>query len=114
MEKILEQSLLYDFYGELLNPHQKNIYEDFILSNLTLSEIAEEKGISRQAVHDSIRRSEATLYNYETKLHLIEKFLKVKKLTGEIKTMAALYEETTDSNLIKNIQMSADKILEEL
>ncbi|SHI29629.1 YlxM family DNA-binding protein [Parasporobacterium paucivorans] len=114
MEKILEQSLLYDFYGELLNPHQKNIYEDFALNNLTLSEIAEEKGISRQAVHDSVKRSEAALSGYEEKLHLIEKFLKIKELTSEIKSMSASFEATKDFQLIKKISSMADKILEEL
>ena len=48
MEKILEQSLLFDFYGELLTPHQKSIYEDFVQNDLTLGEIAGERGISRQ------------------------------------------------------------------
>ena len=50
MEKIVYQSLLYDFYGELLNVHQKNIYEDFVLNNIGISEIAQEQGISRQGV----------------------------------------------------------------
>ncbi len=41
MDEILQQALLYDFYGELLNDHQKEIYEQFILEDLSLSEIAE-------------------------------------------------------------------------
>lgn len=48
MDEILQQALLYDFYGELLNDHQKEIYEQFILEDLSLSEIAEAEGISRQ------------------------------------------------------------------
>lgn len=48
MEKIVEQGLLYDFYGELLTEHQKAIYEDVVFNDLSLSEIAKEKGI-RQA-----------------------------------------------------------------
>ena len=48
MNEILEQALLYDFYGELLTAHQKDIYEQFVLDDLSLSEIAEMKGISRQ------------------------------------------------------------------
>ena len=54
MERIVEQNLLYDFYGELLNDHQKKIYEDAIYNDLSLSEIADEYGISRQGVHDLI------------------------------------------------------------
>ena len=52
MNDILEQALLYDFYGELLTSHQKEIYEQFVLEDLSLSEIAGEAGISRQGVHD--------------------------------------------------------------
>ncbi len=52
MIKIVEQSLLYDFYGELLTKHQKEIYEDVVIHDYSLSEIANEKGISRQGVHD--------------------------------------------------------------
>lgn len=48
MEKIVEQGMLYDFYGELLTEHQRKIYEDVVLNDMSLSEIAEEQGISRQ------------------------------------------------------------------
>ena len=79
MEKFLEQAYLYDFYGELLTEHQKQIYGDFVLNDLSLSEIAEEQGISRQGVHDLVRRCDKILKDYEDKLHLVEKFLFVKK-----------------------------------
>ena len=45
MEKIVEQGLLYDFYGELLTDHQKAIYEDVVINDMSLSEIAREQGI---------------------------------------------------------------------
>ena len=48
MEKIVEQGLLYDFYGELLTEHQRRIYEDMVLNDLSPSEIAKEQGISRE------------------------------------------------------------------
>ncbi len=56
MEKIVEQGLLYDFYGELLTPHQRRIYEDAVFNDLSLSEISQEAGISRQGVHDLIKQ----------------------------------------------------------
>ena len=56
MEKIVEQGLLYDFYGELLTKHQQSVYEDVVFNDLSLSEIADEQGITRQGVHDLIRR----------------------------------------------------------
>ena len=77
MNKILEQALLYDFYGELLTTHQKEVYEQFILDDLSLSEIAESAGISRQGVHDLIRRCQKALEGYENKLLLVERFLSV-------------------------------------
>ena len=64
MEKIVEQGLLYDFYGELLTEHQKAIYEDVVFNDLSLSEIAKEKGISRQGVHDMIKRCDRILNGY--------------------------------------------------
>ena len=65
MEKIVEQGMLYDFYGELLTEHQRKIYEDVVLNDMSLSEIAEEQGISRQGVHDLVRRCDRTLQSYE-------------------------------------------------
>ena len=54
MEHIVEYTLLYDFYGEMLTPHQKAVYEAALFDDLSLTEIAEEQGISRQGVHDLI------------------------------------------------------------
>lgn len=79
MKDIFKSSLLYDFYGELLTNHQKEIYEDFILNDLSLGEIAEERGISRQGVHDLVKRCDKTLNGYEEKLHLLERFSKTKE-----------------------------------
>ena len=56
MEKIVERTLLYDFYGELLTEHQKQIYEDVVFNDLSFSEVAKERGISRQGVHDLMKR----------------------------------------------------------
>ena len=94
MEKIVEQTLLYDFYGELLNEHQKHIYEDAVFNDLTLSEIADENGISRQGVHDLIKRVDKTLSGYESKLHLVERFMAAKEKIGEIEQLTA--ENDTD------------------
>ncbi len=102
MEKIVEQSLLYDFYGDLLTDHQKDIYEGYILENLSLAELAESCGISRQGVHDLIRRVESTLQGYEEKLHLVEKFLTIREQVKQI--------EASDS--LKNTKKIAAEILE--
>lgn len=65
MEEKVEQAYLYDFYGELLNEHQRRIYEDFVFNDLSLGEIASCEGISRQGVHDLIKRCNKMLEGYE-------------------------------------------------
>ncbi len=113
MEKIVEQGLLYDFYGELLTEHQKNIYEDFVYHDLSLSEIASEYNISRQGVHDLIRRCDHTLQEYEEKLHLIGKFIRIREKVESIHKLAE--EQTSDrEELIRQMKQLSDDILEEL
>lgn len=89
MEKLVEQGILYDFYGELLNEHQRGIYEDAVLNDMSLSEIASEQGISRQGVHDLIRRCDRMLAEYESKLHLAAKFCRVKEKVEQIGVLAS-------------------------
>lgn len=89
MEKIVKQGLLYDFYGALLNEHQRSIYEAFVYDNMSLSEIASDQGISRQGVHDLIKRCDNVLEDYEKKLHLVDKFLVIKEDVALIEQKAA-------------------------
>ena len=112
MEKFVEQTLLYDFYGELLNEHQRNIYKDVVFNDLSLSEIADEHGISRQGVHDMIKRVNKTLAGYEEKLHLIEKFLKTKEKVHMINQLSDKFIESSDIEYIKNIQEIAKDIID--
>lgn len=93
MDKILEQTLLYDFYGELLTEHQKQIYEDVVLNDFSFSEVASEQGISRQGVHDLIKRCNKILQEYESKLHLVEKFVTIKE---QIEQMEKSLRETEE------------------
>ncbi len=113
MDEILKQSLLYDFYGELLTEHQKEIYEQFIVEDLSLSEIAKDAGISRQGVHDLIKRCNKILEEYEAKLHLVDKFLSISEKVHQIN---GLLEETRtdESQLIQDIRKISGEIIEEL
>ena len=88
MEKIVEQGLLYDFYGELLTPHQRRIYEDAVFNDLSLSEIAQEAGISRQGVHDLIKRCDRTLEEYESRLHLMQRFSQIRQKLERIRQLS--------------------------
>lgn len=114
VDKILEQSLLFDFYGELLTEHQKEIYERFVAEDLSLGEMAEETGISRQGVHDLIKRCDQALRTYEEKLHLIGKFLAVKEKVETIDRLLDRYDEENAKELIQSIRKISGEILEEL
>lgn len=71
------------FLWELLTEHQRRIYEDVVLNDYSLSEVAADLGISRQGVHDNVKRCNKILSDYEEKLHLVEKFVNIKeKSTG--------------------------------
>lgn len=113
MERIVEQTLLYDFYGELLNEHQKAIYQDAVFNDLSLSEIADEHGISRQGVHDLIKRVTKTLNDYESKLHLIEKFMDTKAKVHQINELTNQYLKSSDIKQIHEIQNIAQEILDD-
>lgn len=104
MEKIVEQGMLYDFYGELLTAHQRQIYESFVYENMSLSEIAEDFSISRQGVHDLIKRCDKLLTGYEEKLHLVEKFMNIKDTVKKIESISSQEE----------VKRLANKIIEEL
>lgn len=93
MEKIFEQVLLYDFYGELLTPHQRSVYEDAVYNDLSLGEIAQERGISRQGVHDLLKRCDRILQGYESKLHLVRKFSEAKAVFARIMELTDLAGE---------------------
>lgn len=107
MEKFVEQTLLYDFYGELLTKRQQEIYENVVLEDYSLSEVAQEMGISRQGVHDMIKRCNRTLEGYEAKLHLVDKFLQIRGQVQRIHELAEEYK-AEDIAAISNV------ILEEL
>ena len=83
MERIVRQGLLYDFYGVLLTEHQRKIYEDVVFQDLSISEIAREVGISRQGVHDLVKRCDKILESYEDRLGLVEKFERTKRVRPE-------------------------------
>ena len=91
MDKVFEISLLLDFYGQLLTDRQYEIMDLHYNNDFTLTEIAEQLGISRQGVYDNEKRGRALLNEYESKLGLLNKFCeqkekaeKVQKYLGKI------------------------------
>lgn len=114
MEKFVEQTLLFDFYGELLTEHQRRIYEDVVLNDYSLSEVADELGISRQGVHDNLKRCTRTLQGYEEKLHLVEKFVNIREKVRRIHKLSRECENLSKQELVSEMENISQEILEEL
>ena len=107
----MKQSLLYDFYGELLTEHQRSVYEMSVVEDLSLSEIADALSISRQGVHDLLKRCDHQLQDYEARLHLVEKFLNIREDVIRINELTA---KDADNDTLAEISRLSSLILEEL
>ncbi len=87
MDKIAKTSVLFDIYGCLLTDKKRKTMELYNEDNLSLAEIAEEFGISRAAVYDSIRSTENTLSGYEEKLGLLNSFEQRSRIKENISSL---------------------------
>ena len=93
VEKLVKIGILFDFYGKLLTDRQYMAVELYYIYDLSLAEIGEELGISRQGVYDVLKRSEQKLYEFEKNLGLVEKFKSNRK---EIEKIAIIVGEIED------------------
>ncbi len=103
MDKILESSLLYDFYGPLLTPHQRKIFEDVRFGDLSLSEAAEEYGVSRQGIHDQLRRIDSLLAGYEEKLGLVARFTAASGILTDMKKILVRLGSSVPDDLREDV-----------
>lgn len=110
--KDLGVSLLIDFYGNLLPEKQLDMMEQYYQEDLSLSEIAENSGITRQGVHDNIRRASAELHQYEQKLGLLSRFSDITKAAETIRELLSRTLDT-DGNVYKDISLLLDTIVDE-
>ena len=113
MDKLVERGMLFDFYGELLTEHQKRIYSEAVFNDLSLTELSEEEGISRQGIHDLIKRCDKLLLGYEEKLKLVEKFQRIK---AEVKKLDERVDslDSPDEDMKKLIKDGLQNIVEDL
>lgn len=107
LDKTLRMNYLFDFYQALLTPKQRNYMSLYYLDDFSLGEIAEQFEVSRQAVYDNIKRTEAMLEEYEEKLSLLIKFEERTKLITNLK------EATSNLNATPEV-MSMIEALEKL
>src|SRR5699024_10337116 len=119
-EKIVEMGILFDFYGKLLSENQYTVVELYYIHDLSLSEIGEELGITRQGVYDSLKRSENNLYDFENKLGLVEKFKhvsnEVNNILKYVKVIVKDAEDLNNQEIVNNakaIKKLAEKIIED-
>ena len=85
MEERVLISLLLDFYGPLLTDQQRMSLQLHHEDDMSLGEIAEELGVSRQAVHDNLQRARHILNDYESKLHLVAQYEAREQVINELK-----------------------------
>ena len=89
-------TMLYDFFGEILTDRQKEFYDLYYNNDLSLSEIAENFGISRQGVRDVIVRAEGILTEMEDKTGLVKRFLKMRETIEQIESAAGEIKQIND------------------
>lgn len=96
VDDITKASLLYDFYGALLTEKQRQVMALYHEENLSLAEIGQEFGISRQAVHDTLKKAEMALEDYEEKLRLIDKLVRTEEAIGRIEEEIDKLKDTVE------------------
>ncbi len=84
MEERQTLVILYDYYGELLSNISRSYFEDYYFDNLSLGEIAENNGVSRNAVHKHLKNAAKKLLDYESKLKLYEKGKKLSQIISKV------------------------------
>lgn len=116
MDKNIEISLLFDFYGQLLSSKQQQAVSLYYNDDLSLSETADVMGITRQGVRDLVKRSEGELYEYEEKLGLYKRFEQVGKYAEDIRNLArkiCLSHDSQAATFGREIVALADKLYSE-
>lgn len=116
--KPLEMSLLFDFYGETLTEKQRELFDLYYNEDLSLAEIAEHAGITRQGVRDSIKRAEHALREMEEKLGLVARYGGTERcaeeLMQEVERLRALNAGTLHSSEAEEIASRMITLLEQL
>ena len=111
MEKKVQIGMLFGIYGNLLTKRQQNILNDYANADLSLTEIAENNGITRQAVNDIVKKGESKLLEYEQKLGIMKKTLDQEK---QIQNILFELSKITDNSSDKKIERILNSVRKEL
>ena len=118
MDKTVRMALLFDFYGELLTERQREFFGLYYDENLTLSEIAENSGVSRQAVRDIVSKSETALEDIERKTKLLTKYEElyadVDGLSSCVKEISALNDRALKSEALSGLCEKMNVLIERM
>ena len=108
MEKNVKLSILCQLYGKLLTEKQYEFLNDYYNNDLSLSEIAENNGITRQAVRDNLKKGEKKLFEYEEKLLFMKRTLnqekKIQKVLDELTKIQSDYSDNQIASVLENIK----------
>jgi len=108
MEKKVEVGILIEIYGKLLTKKQFDILDNYYNMDLSLSEIAENNGITRQAVRDIIKKGEKKLFEFEEKLQIMKKMLKQEKqisnILSELTQIEAKFTDEQIARILEHIK----------
>lgn len=111
IEKLVQVGILFDFYGNLLTKKQYLAIDLYYINDLSLAEIGERIGVSRQGVFDTIRRAEKNLFEYEDKLKLVNKFKRNQDDIMSIIDDSREIIKLSTSNKIDDIKKKAENII---
>ncbi len=109
-EKNLEVGLLLDFYGDILPERRREVIELYYNDDLSLSEIAEQLGITRQGVREAVKKAESELFFYEEKLGLLRRFTKAQTCAGRIRTLCAAESDSVSRELREEIDRLCEAV----
>ena len=107
LKKTIKITMLFDFYGSMLTEKQQQIIKSYFYNDLSLAEIADNIGISRQGVYDHLHRSEESLEDYEAKLGLLKKYNRIRENINDLENMMAakgLLAEDQNQDLRKKLE----------
>ena len=109
----LEMTLLFDYYGDMLTQKQKECFDMRYNQDLSLGEIAEAMGVSRQAVNDNLTRTEATLRRMEENIGCVKRDKLARRAVEEIRTAATVLDTSSDPAVLaamRRIQSAAESL----
>ena len=111
-DKTLEMTMLYDFFGDLLTEKQRTYFDLYYNDDLSLSEISQQTGISRQGVRDNIMRAEQLLRGYEEKTGIVARFMKLQSDISSIEKDVSAIIEASDGGVKRTAEAVRDKLQE--